>query len=221
MRTAYSVCSPNAAGRGVEGAICYHGVVTARTDPGPATYADIEALPPHVVGEIIHGVLHANPRPAGPHSAAASDLGAELKVRFGRRTSGPSTPGGWIVLDEPELHLGEDVLVPDIGGWRRSTMATIPEGHRFVIPPDWVCEVLSPSTAGVDRIQKLPLYARYRVSHAWLVDPIQRTLEVFRRQESSWLLVGTYAGDAVVSAEPFAEIEIELRHLWDVAPDEG
>lgn len=193
--------------------------MSARTDIGLATYADIEALPPGVVGEIIDGVLYTQPRPAGPHSAAASDLGAELKVRFGRRTSGPSTPGGWIILDEPELHLADQVLVPDIAGWRRSTMADVPQSHRFTTPPDWVCEVLSPSTAGKDRIRKLPLYARHKVGHAWLVDPLQHSLEVFRRHELGWLLVGTYEDEAAVSAEPFEDVEIELRHLWDAEAD--
>jgi len=176
-----------------------------------ATYEDLVALPGNVVGEIIHGVLHANPRPAKPHAAAAAALGEELGPPFKRGRGGP---GGWIILDEPELHLGEHVVVPDLAGWRRERMPTLDDAAFFTLAPDWVCEVLSSRTAKVDRTEKLPIYAAHGVGHAWLVDPRLRTLEVLRRDGPLWVIVGTYQDDARVRAEPFDALELELGILW-------
>jgi Uma2 family endonuclease len=176
-----------------------------------ATYEDVVAAPAHVVAELIHGVLHTHPRPASPHAAAASALGEELGPPFKRGRGGP---GGWILLDEPELHLGEHVLVPDLAGWRRARMPTIRQAPYFTLAPDWVCEVLSESTTKIDKTEKLPIYAEHRVSHAWLVDPILRTLEVLRLEDGRWSILATYGDDARVRAEPFEAIELELGVLW-------
>ena len=186
----------------------------AETPKRPASYEDLLALPDNVVGEIIAGELHASPRPAPKHANASTDLGAELRVRFGRRPGGPGDPGGWIILKEPELHLGVDIVVPDIAGWRRERMDRLPDEAYFSLAPDWVCEVISPSTAGLDRVRKMPLYARAEVGHIWLVEPLERTLEVFRRQEANWLRVASFLGDEVVRAEPFEAVEIDLSNLW-------
>jgi Uma2 family endonuclease len=177
----------------------------------PATYADLEALPPHVVGEIIAGELHVSPRPAAPHTLAASRLGGELLSPFDRGRNGP---GGWILLFEPELHLGDDVLVPDFAGWRRERMPQPPRTAAFSLAPDWLCEVLSPSTAVLDRALKLPVYAREGVRHVWLVEPELRTLEVFRLDGAQYTLLGTHAGKSRVRAEPFEALELELAYLW-------
>jgi len=177
-----------------------------------ATYEDLLAVPEHLVAEIIHGTLITNPRPASPHAVAATGLGADLWAAFFRGRGGP---GGWVILDEPELHFrGGNVLVPDIAGWRRERMPTIPDAAAFELAPDWVCEVLSPSTEATDRAEKLPIYAAERVRHAWLVDPLTRTLEVFRLEGDAWLLVRTWRDDAKVRAEPFDAIELELGALW-------
>jgi len=176
-----------------------------------ATYDDLLALPENVIGEILDGVLYSQARPASPHAIAASHLGGELYSPFHRGRGGP---GGWVILDEPELHLHGDVLVPDLAGWRRARMPEIPEASAFELAPDWVCEVLSPSNAAHDRVRKLPAYARERVKHAWLVDPASRTLEVFTLEGERWVLVGTWDGDARVRAEPFDAIELELGALW-------
>jgi Uma2 family endonuclease len=177
-----------------------------------ATYDDVLAAPPHVVAEIIDGELHLHPRPAKPHAAAASALGEELGPPFKRGRGGP---GGWILLDEPELHLGADIVVPDLAGWRRERMPVlIDDDPFFTVAPDWACEVLSPQTAKTDRIRKLPIYARERLAHVWLVDPVQRTLEVLRREGDRWLVVGAWSDNACVRAEPFDAIVLDLSVLW-------
>lgn len=177
-----------------------------------ATYEDVLSAPPHMIAEVIDGELRLQPRPAVPHAAAASALGEELGPPFKRGRGGP---GGWIILDEPELHLGEDILVPDLAGWRRERMPTLAaEDSYLVLAPDWVAEVLSPSTRKYDRTDKLRIYARERVEWVWLIDPLLRTLEVLRRAEVGWSLRGTWRDDERPRAEPFEAIELELGVLW-------
>jgi Uma2 family endonuclease len=183
----------------------------ADESPPRTPHEELLALPEHVVGEIIRGQLVTHPRPAAPHANVASNLGGELHGPFRRGRGGP---GGWIVLDEPELHLHGDILVPDLAGWRRERMPQLPDASAFELAPDWVCEVLSPSTAAVDRADKLPIYARERVKHAWLLDPAATTLEILRLEHDAWRMVGTWRGEAVVRAEPFDAIELELAVLW-------
>jgi len=177
-----------------------------------ATYEDLLAVPDHQVAEILDGELFAFPRPAVRHAHAASGLGGDLIGQF--HHSGGDRPGGWWILFEPELHLGEDVLVPDMAGWRRARLALIPDAPWLDIAPDWACEVISPSTESIDRGRKLRIYAREAVAHVWLVNPIAKTLEVYRLSDSSWVLVHTYVNDEVVRAEPFVEIAIEIGRWW-------
>ncbi len=177
-----------------------------------ATYEDVLAAPPHVVAEIIDGELSLQPRPAKPHAVAATALSEELGPPFKRGRGGP---GGWILLFEPEVHLGADVVVPDLAGWRRARMPEITvEESFFTLAPDWACEVMSPGTEAMDRARKLPLYARESVHHVWLVDPLQRTLEVLRRDGPAWLIVAVHEGNVKVRAEPFDAIELDLSILW-------
>ena len=176
-----------------------------------ATYQDLLNVPDHKVAEIVDGDLYASPRPAGRHTLAASSLGAILTSAFQHGRGGP---GGWWILFEPELHLAEDILVPDFAGWKRQRMPQVPDAAHFTLVPDWVCEVLSPSTERLDRVEKLRVYAREGVAHAWLLNPIARTLEVLRREPGRWLLVATHGDDALVRAEPFEAIEIDLLDLW-------
>jgi Uma2 family endonuclease len=184
----------------------------AASEKPQATYADVLSAPEHLVAELIEGELYLHPRPAKPHAAAATALGEELGPPFKRGRGGP---GGWIILFEPELHLGSDVLVPDLAGWRRERLPVITtEEAYFTLAPDWICEVLSASTAVTDRARKLPIYARHGVGHVWLVDPIQRTLEVLRAQAGQWLIVAVHHGNTVLRAEPFDAIELDLGVLW-------
>jgi len=176
-----------------------------------ATYEDLLRVPEHLVAEIINGRLVAHPRPAPRHLTASSSLGGELDGPFHKGRNGP---GGWWILDEPELHLGPHVLVPDLAGWRRERMPRLPETAWFDLAPDWVCEVLSPGTASTDRADKLPIYAEHRVAHVWLIDPLPRTLEAFENQERKWLLLATLKDADSVSLPPFDAISFDLSVLW-------
>jgi Uma2 family endonuclease len=176
-----------------------------------ATYQDLRAVPEHLVAEIINGELVTSPRPAALHTRAASSLGGELYNPFDRGKGGP---GGWIILDEPELHLHGDVLVPELAGWRRERMPELPEAAAFELAPDWVCEVLSPSTAPIDRADKMPIYLREGVSYVWFVDPVPQTLEAFRLDSSSYRLLGVWRGAVSVRVEAFDQLELELAALW-------
>ncbi len=177
----------------------------------PATYDDLVAVPEHLVAEIVDGELWTSPRPAPRHGRAAGALGALLTPAF---DFGQNGPGGWHIHPEPELHLGDQAVVPDIAGWRRERLPRLPETAYFVLPPDWVCEVLSPSTAQLDREKKLRVYAEHGVRHAWLVDPLARTLDVLRLEGAHWILADTHTGDVVVRAEPFEAVPLELGALW-------
>jgi Uma2 family endonuclease len=176
-----------------------------------ATYEDLCALPENLVAEMFDGELYATPRPAPPHAHASSVLGFELGGPFHRGRNGP---GGWWILVEPELHFGADVLVPDLAAWRRERLPALPTAAYFTLAPDWVCEVLSPSTETLDRAKKLGRYARAGVAHAWLVNPVLQTLEVLTLAEGRWALAATHEGGANVRAEPFDAIELELGALW-------
>ena len=168
-------------------------------------------VPDIMVAEIVDGELHASPRPAPRHASVSSVVGGRLVPPYHEGRGGP---GGWWILDEPELHLSGNVLVPDLAGWRRTRMARLPETAYFAFAPDWICEVLSPSTAMLDRAKKLAIYAREGVRHAWLIDPAAGTLEVLGLAGGRWTILATHFGAEVVRAEPFIEIEFDLGSLW-------
>lgn len=179
-----------------------------------AGYQDVLDAPEHVVAEVIGGVLHTQPRPRSTHAMASTALGALLHGPFGRGRGGP---GGWVILAEPELHLGAtpDILVPDLAGWRRERMPEMPDAAYFDLSPDWVCEVLSPKTARRDRLQKLPVYAREGVGHAWLVDADEKHVEVYRLDGETYRFLGGASGDEEATLEPFEAVPLELAALWE------
>ena len=184
----------------------------------PDPYAELLELPETLVGELIGGELHTQPRPSGPHASASSVLGMDIGGAFHRGRGGP---GGWWILDEPEIHFIRDteVLVPDLAGWRRERMPNLPRDHRFEVAPDWVCEVLSPSTVRKDRVLKMKVYARHGVTHLWLVDPLARTLETYILHEGQWTVAGLYTDEEEVRAAPFEAVTLALGDWWENGQD--
>jgi Uma2 family endonuclease len=187
--------------------------------PSGATYADLQALPDHVVGEILHGSLEVSPRPAPKHSRASGAVNHRLFGAYDDPTG--AGPGGWWILMEPELHIEPHVLVPDLAGWRRERMPELPDAPYFDLAPDWVCEVLSPSTRRIDRMLKLPIYGERGVQHVWLIDPLAELVEVYERRGDAWALVGSHGVDETVRLQPFPAAEIPLPILWGRDPNPG
>jgi Uma2 family endonuclease len=182
----------------------------AKPPKRPATYDDLLKVPDHKVAEILDGELHVSPRPASPHAFAASRLGGHL-IPFNEGFEGPR---GWWIIDEPELHLGPDVLVPDIAGWRTERMAKVPTVPYFTLVPDWVCEVVSPSTERIDRQKKLRIYAREGVRHCWFIDPLKHTIEIRRLEGAEWVMAATHRDGEVIHPEPFDAIPFPLTRIW-------
>ena len=180
-----------------------------------ATYQDVLDAPPHMVAEVVGGTLYTHPRPAPPHTEAGSSLGMEIGPPYQKGRGGP---GGWRILDEPELHFGtppdEDILVPDLAGWRHERMPTRPKTAYYTVVPDWVCEILSPSTRHLDLGEKRDIYAREGVAYLWLIDPVASSLEAFVLQKGNWKSVATLSGDDLVSLPPFEAVSFPLNSLW-------
>jgi len=176
-------------------------------------YEALEALPEGLIGEIFHGQLHTQPRPAPRHQVAASKLGGKLT---GPYSDGEGGPGGWWIVDEPEIHFVREkvVFVPDLAGWRRERMPEIPRNPPFEVVPDWICEILSPSTRSKDREIKMPLYARYGVGNAWLIDPDAETLEAYELRGAQWAQLGVYGADDAPAAAPFEVATFRVGDLW-------
>ncbi|WP_437923767.1 Uma2 family endonuclease [Sorangium sp. So ce291] len=183
----------------------------------PEVEAAFDAVPPERVAEILDGELFTFPRPGRPHTRSASRLTMKLGSAF---DLGDGGPGGWVLLDEPELHLGPrpDKVVPDLAGWKRERMPDALGDEdtpaHYDVSPDWVCEVISPRTERVDRGKKMRIYRREGVGHVWLLSPLLRTLEVYRLEGGRWVLLETYEDDAKVRAEPFDAVELDLAAIW-------
>lgn len=190
----------------------------AEHDKHPATYADLEAVPPHLVAEIIGGALVTHPRPSLRHGLTATSLSNELAGPFQKGRNGP---GGWIFIVEPELHLGGDVFVPDIAAWRRERLPAVPSTPFSEVVPDWICEVLSGSTEIRDRTIKMRRYAEIGVPHFWLIDPRLQLLQSFELRGGAWTDAGSWNSDDAVRAAPFDEIAFSLADLWPLDPPLG
>ena len=177
-----------------------------------ATYEDLYGIAENAVGEIIDSELIVTPRPSRKHGFSAYALGGELvpPYQFGRGGG----PGGWVIIGEPEIRFGENFLVPDVAGWRRERFPELEETNWISVSPDWIAEILSPGTIRTDRIKKMAIYAKHGVPHLWLIDPIARTLEVFRLETEGWLLRSVFGENDKVRIEPFADVEIDLENLW-------
>ena len=183
----------------------------ARGHPVPATYQDVLDAPPHMVAELVDGVLHLQPRPAFPHALAGSSLGVELGGPFQKGRGGP---GGWWIIDEPELHFGSDVLVPDIAGWRRERMPAFPDVPWTELAPDWACEVLSPGTRALRSHRQAPALRRRRRRPPLARRSRRPHLEAFALQNGRWVLLAALKDDEAVSLAPFEAISFPLSTLW-------
>lgn len=181
-----------------------------------ATYQDVLDAPDNMVAEIMNGDLYLSPRPAPAHAETGPHVLDSISPFWTRR--GGSGGPRWRIMNEPELHLGTDVLVPDLAGWRIERMPKLPREAFITLAPDWVCEVLSPSTARTDRSTKMRIYARHRVPHLWLVDPLDQLLEAFRLEGEFWVrhtaLIGKEEGTEKARIPPFEELEINISHWW-------
>lgn len=182
-----------------------------------ATYQDLLNAPDNLTAELVDGELFLSPQPGVPHSRFASALGMDIGSAYDRGRGGP---GGWWIIHEPEIHFAYNTraVVPDLGGWRRERIPVLPTDHRFTVSPDWVCEVLSPSTFRWDREVKLPLYAEYEVPWAWYVHPVQHYVEIRKLIGGELSLIERYDGNAKFRAEPFMEVEIDLGSIWASPP---
>jgi Uma2 family endonuclease len=183
-----------------------------------ATYADLEAVSPNLVAEIIDGELMTHPRPSPRHGATAASLGDELTGPFQKGRGGP---GGWVFFFEPEVKFGRDILVPDICAFRRQRLPKLPNRNFLEIAPDWICEVLSGSTEKRDRTLKMRIYGRAEVGFLWLVDPRLQILEAFRNDGGRWTKIGDWNSADQVGAAPFDAISFSLADLWPLDPPLG
>lgn len=188
----------------------------------PATLADLLAIPEDERHhEIIDGVLARKAPPSGGHGAAQAEVAARIKGSFGGRARG-ARPGGWWIVTSVEIELAPShVYRPDVVGWRRDRVPERPTGTPIRFLPDWICEVLSPSNPGTDRVKKLNHYHQFRVPHCWIVDPMDESLSLFRWMADGYLLVLAAGRDARVHAEPFEAIELPVGVLFGDEEDES
>ncbi len=178
-----------------------------------ATWEDLQQTPDDGrIYEVIDGDLGAMPRPSAAHTTVHSSLGMEIGPPFQKGRGGP---GGWWILFEPEVRLGlHDIVVPDLGGWRRERLQALPPNGPFDVRPDWMCEVLSPRQHRRDRVVKRALYERYGVPHYWIVDPVERLVEVLELREGTYLTLGIWDGTQRARLPPFDAIELDLAEFF-------
>lgn len=176
-----------------------------------ATYDDVLSAPEGMTAELIEGNLYLQPKPRGIHQHVLSRLDVQFEPKRGEQ------PDGWVLLPDVELHIPM-TLAPDFSGWRHERFTEPLESAYFTVVPDWVCEILSPSTAGYDRGLKRKIYLERGVRFLWIVDPSERTLEVFEAyaDASAWTLRGTYTNDDKAQLAPFSELVLDLSRLWSL-----
>jgi Uma2 family endonuclease len=189
--------------------------MTAAAARRPATRAELLAIPPEErFHEILDGELVRKAMPSGPHGRAQRVLGGRIGEPYDRRPGGPH-PGGWWIVTEVEVELDPHQIVrPDVLGWRREHLPELPGKTPVAVRPDWICEVLSPSNAGNDRVKKMRVYHRAGVPHYWLVAPEEQSLSVFRWTSEGYLLVVASESGERVRAEPFVEVELDVAALF-------
>jgi Uma2 family endonuclease len=179
-----------------------------------ATYLDILALPQDVKGEVVHGMLYVQPAPIPRHSKVQRALSRFVGGPFDD-DDGYGGPGGWWILLEVDVRLGEhDIVRPDLAGWRRSRLPEPWDVRPIEVVPDWVCEVTSPSNARHDRVTKARLYAEVGVPSLWLIDPSARVLEALVLDGAAWLEAGRFSDGDVARIPPFEAIDLDVGRLF-------
>jgi Uma2 family endonuclease len=183
---------------------------------GPATYADLMALPDDVRAEILDGEISVLPAPRPRHSKPQGALRRFIGGPFDD-DDGFGGPGGWWIFVEVDIQLGTDVYRPDLSGWRRSRLPE-PDVRPITTVPDWVCEIVSERYEARDRVKKKRLYAQHGVPHYWVVDPQARTLEAFALVDGRWVDAGAFDESAVARIPPFEAVELPVGRLFLPAP---
>lgn len=170
---------------------------------------EVERLPENMTGEVIDGELHVMGRPSIAHQNVETEVSADL-----RRSGGG--PGGWLIVPEVEVRFPTDELVvPDLSGWRRERIAGRESESPALVRADWVCEILSDSTRLKDLGPKRDLYARQGVPHLWVIDPLAHILEAFALERARWVLLGMWSeAQVAVGIEPFPDGRFELARWW-------
>lgn len=184
-----------------------------------ATFADMATL--EAEGrciELVGGGIVDKASPSAAHADAQGALAALLRPRF-HRQDGDEPPGGWWILPEVDIAFGlHDVLRPDVAGWRRARVPVRPSSYPVDVSPDWVCEVLSPSTAHRDLGVKREIYHRHEVAHYWVVDVEKQILLVYRREPAGYTLVLSAGPGERVRAEPFDACSLDMDELFGIEP---
>jgi Uma2 family endonuclease len=177
------------------------------------TLADLDALPPGIVGEIIEGVLYTMTKPRMPHQLIGLEIGSDLLGPFAKGRGGP---GGWWIVANPGIERPDNTLEisPDVGGWCRERMPKAPHKRAIRVVPDWVCEILSPTTRHHDLVDKMPYYAKIGVPYAWLVDLEARTVIVHRLEAGRWVTLGYYSDETDARIEPFEAVPLNVAGWW-------
>ena len=192
---------------------------TTKPSTKPPTLADLDALPPGIVGEIIEGVLYTMTKPRMRHQLIGLEIGSDLLDPFGKGRGGP---GGWWIVTEPGIELPDETkeISPDVAGWRRVRMPEMPIDEPIRVVPDWVCEILSRNTRRHDLVVKMPYYASIGVAYAWLVDLEAHVLIAHRLESGAWRTIGTYSDETEARIEPFDVMPLNVMDWWPpAAPD--
>lgn len=188
---------------------------TTKPSTKPPTLADLDALPPGVVGEIIDGVLYTMTKPRMRHQRTMLKIGGGVAAPF---DDGIGGPGGWWIIPEPGIELPDTPeIAPDVAGWRRDRMPEMPIDEPIRIVPDWVCEILSPTTRRHDLLVKLPYYAKVGVAYHWLVDLEGRTVTAQRLDSGRWTTLGVYCDETDARIEPFDVVPLHVASWWPPA----
>ncbi len=190
------------------------------------TYEDILALDEKLHAELLDGMIYIDGVPLGSVVPTVGMAPAQLPRHaksqrvLGKIIGGPfdddhgdGGPGGWWIFIEVDVLLASGTVRPDLSGWRRERLPQ-PDVRPIATRPDWVCEIISPTSIRQDRVAKRRAYAKAGIPHYWIVDPDARTLEALELQSDRWLEVGTWSEGDVARIAPFEPVEVPVGRLF-------